>query len=112
MLNYAYGVLTARTQIRLIADGYDPMIGVMHDDEESRGSYPAFALDHMEPMRPVVDRAILYLVDTVTFTGADFSIQHDGLCRLNPELARRVAQLAMDATKSIDVELHAQKTSR
>src|SRR5690606_11460513 len=24
MLNYAYGVLTAQTQIRLIADGYDP----------------------------------------------------------------------------------------
>jgi hypothetical protein len=28
----------------------------------------------MEPMRPVVDRAVLHLVDTVTFTGADFSI--------------------------------------
>ena len=96
MLNYAYGVLTARTQIRLIADGYDPTIGIMHDEEEQRGKYPAFALDHMEPMRPVVDRVILHLVDTVTFTGADFSIQHDGVCRLNPELARRVAQLAMD----------------
>jgi CRISPR-associated protein Cas1 len=47
----------------------------------------------MEPMRPVVDRAVLHLIDTVTFTGADFSIQHDGVCRMNPELARRVAQL-------------------
>lgn len=96
MLNYAYGVLTARTQIRLIADGYDPTIGIMHDEEEQRGKYPAFALDHIEPMRPVVDRAVLHLVDTVTFTGTDFSIQHDGVCRLNPQLARRVAQLAMD----------------
>jgi len=105
MLNYAYGVLTARTQIRLIADGYDPTIGIMHDEEEQRGKYPAFALDHMEPMRPVVDRAILELINTVTFTGADFSIQHDGVCRLNPELARRVALLAMDFTSSIDAEL-------
>ena len=101
MLNYAYGVLTARTQIRLIADGYDPTIGIMHDEEEQRGKYPAFALDHIEPMRPVVDRAVLQLVNTVTFTGADFSVQHDGVCRLNPELARRVAQLAMDYHASV-----------
>lgn len=93
MLNYAYGVLTARTQVRLIAEGYDPTIGIMHGREADRGTYPAFALDHMEPMRPVVDRAVLHLLDTATFTGADFSIQHDGVCRLNPELARRVVQL-------------------
>jgi CRISPR-associated protein Cas1 len=67
----------------------------MHDRESDRGSYPAFALDHLEPMRPVVDRAVLHLIDTVTFTGGDFSIQPDGVCRLNPELARRVAVLAM-----------------
>jgi hypothetical protein len=35
-------------------------------------------------------------VDTVTFTGADFAIQHDGVCRMNPELARRVAQLTLE----------------
>ena len=47
-------------------------------------------------MRPVVDRAILELIKATTFSGADFSIQHDGACRLNPELARRVAQLACE----------------
>jgi CRISPR-associated protein Cas1 len=103
MLNYAYGVLTARTQIKLIADGYDPTIGVMHDDKETRGRYPAFALDHMEPMRPVVDRVILHLLNTETFTGADFSIQYDGVCRLNPELARRVAQLSLRYIVNNDV---------
>jgi CRISPR-associated protein Cas1 len=45
----------------------------------------------MEPMRPVVD---LELVKTATFSGGDFLIQPDGVCRLNPELARQVAQLA------------------
>jgi CRISPR/Cas system-associated endonuclease Cas1 len=68
----------------------------MHEKKALRGNNPSFALDHMEPMRPVVDRAVLQLIDTVTFTGADFSIQYDGICRMNPELARRVAQLALE----------------
>lgn len=96
MLNYAYGVLVARTQIQLIVDGYDPTIGIMHDNNFLRGTYPAFVLDYIEPMRPVVDRAILQLISETTFTGADFAIQNDGVCRLNPELARRVAQLALE----------------
>ena len=95
MLNYAYAVLIAQTLIRLIVEGYDPTIGIMHEKKALRGVNPGFALDHMEPMRPVVDRAVLQLIDAVTFTGADFSIQHDGVCRMNPELARRVAQLAL-----------------
>jgi len=97
MLNYAYGVLVAQTQVRLIAEGYDPMIGVMHDRESDRGAYPAFALDHMEPLRPVVDRAILRLIDNTTFSGGDFSIQPNGVCRLNPEFSRHVAQFAIGA---------------
>lgn len=95
MLNYAYAVLIAQTQIRLIVEGYDPTIGIMHEKKALRGINPGFALDHMEPMRPVVDRAVLRLIDAVTFTGADFSIRHDGICRMNPELARRVGQLAL-----------------
>lgn len=96
MLNYAYAVLIAQTQVRLIAEGFDPTLGVIHEKKQLRGINPGFALDHMEPMRPIVDRAVLQLIDSVTFTGADFSIQHDGVCRMNPELARRVAQLAAE----------------
>jgi hypothetical protein len=44
----------------------------------------------------VVDRAVLQFINTVTFSGADFSIQNDGVCRLNPQLARRLASLAME----------------
>jgi len=101
MLNYAYSVLIARLQIRLVADGYDPTLGIMHQKKQFRGISPAFALDHMEPMRPVVDRAVLQLIDSVTFTGADFSIQNDGVCRLNPELARRLALLAMEHCETV-----------
>jgi CRISPR-associated protein Cas1 len=96
MLNYAYGLLVAQTQVRLIAEGYDPTIGILHDRESERGRYAAFALDRMEPMRPVVDRAILELIKTATFSGGDFSIQPDGVCRLNPELARRVTQVSLE----------------
>ncbi len=59
MLNYAYGVLIARTQVQLIAEGYDPTIGILHGRESELRKISAFALDRMEPMRPVVDRAVL-----------------------------------------------------
>ena len=95
MLNYAYGVLITRAQVQLITEGYDPTIGILHGRESERGMYPAFALDRMEPIRPVVDRAVLELIKKTTFSVADFAIQADGVCRLNPELARRVAQLAV-----------------
>jgi hypothetical protein len=39
----------------------------------------------MKPMRPVADRAVLQLIETMTFTGADFSIQHDG-CRATHDI--------------------------
>jgi hypothetical protein len=43
----------AQTQVRLIAEGYDPTIGILHGRESDRGTYAAFALERMEPMRPV-----------------------------------------------------------
>jgi CRISPR-associated protein Cas1 len=81
MLNYAYAVLIARTQIRLVADGYDPTFGIMHQKKQLRRISLAFALDHMEPMRTVVDRAVLQLISQTTFTGADFAIQTDAAVR-------------------------------
>ena len=94
MLNYAYGVAVAREHINVISEGYDPTIGVMHDLQDKRGYYPAFVLDRIEPVRPLVDRAVLRIITSEMLTSADFALQADGTCRLNPELARRVAQLA------------------
>lgn len=94
MLNYAYTVLLGQMQLKAIVDGYDPMVGIIHTRKRSRFGpmRPSFALDIMEPMRPVLDRAVLKLVREETFSGADFLLQSDGVCRLNWELARRVAQ--------------------
>ena len=91
MLNYAYALLHADVQARLIADGYDSRLGVMH---ETRPDAQAFVLDEMERKRPVIDRQVLRFVFANTFSGADFVITDDGVCRLAPQLAKRVAQIS------------------
>lgn len=100
MLNYAYAVLLSQMRIQAIADGYDPMLGILHAQRGRRkDTTPGFALDLMEPMRPIVDRAVFKLIAEETFSGADFQLQSDGVCRLNPELARAVAN-------SISAQIH------
>jgi CRISPR-associated protein Cas1 len=92
LLNYAYAVLQSRVQIRLVTEGYDPMLGIMHYD---RDGAPAFVFDLMEPERPKVDRAVLAFLKSEALHPADFTIREDGVVRLNPELAKQVAQIAI-----------------
>jgi CRISPR-associated protein Cas1 len=47
----------------------------------------------MEPERPKVDRSVLEFVKAHKFHAADFVIRTDGVCRLNPQMARRVVQV-------------------
>jgi CRISPR-associated protein Cas1 len=88
MLNYAYGFLESRVRIETIAEGYDPSLGIMHDRIESHRH--SFVFDRMEPLRPVVDRTVLELINAKTLLGADFQLQSDGVVRVNPDLARLV----------------------
>jgi len=88
MLNYAYGILEAHVRIGVIADGYDTARGILHSRADP--DRHSFVHDLMEPMRPVVDRAVLRIVQEETFTGADFILQEDGVCRLSPNFARNV----------------------
>lgn len=90
MLNYGYAVMHSKLQIKAIADGYSPLLGIMHRQKRASASY---ILDILEPERPKVDAKILDFVQTTTFTGADFVLRKDGACRLSPQLARVVAQL-------------------
>jgi CRISPR-associated endonuclease Cas1 len=94
MLNYAYAVLESHVRIQVAADGYDPNIGYLHVDKSDR---PALVFDLMEPQRPVVDRKILQFIQERTFHPADFTIRSDGVCRLNPEMARHVVTLALQS---------------
>lgn len=100
MLNYAYSLLEAHVRIGVIADGYHPARGMLHSRADP--DRHSFVFDMMEPLRPVVDRAVLKLVSEETFSGADFILQQNGVCRLSPELARRVVHgvnLELQTTK-------------
>lgn len=90
MLNYAYALLHSAVQTEAVADGYDPARGIMH---ETRPDASAMVLDMMEPRRPVVDGAVIRFLTTNLFSGADFTLTDKGICRLTPELAKRVAAL-------------------
>jgi CRISPR-associated protein Cas1 len=87
ILNYAYATLESEIRIKTISEGYDPTIGIMH---EGRDGSSKFIFDLMEPERPRVDRAVLDFVKGHVFDPADFIIRTDGVCRLNPEMARMV----------------------
>jgi CRISP-associated protein Cas1 len=81
----------SESQIRIqsIAEGYDPTLGIMHEGREGSS---AFVFDMMEPERPKVDRSFLAFVQSHKLHAVDFVIRTDGVCRLNPEMARRLAR--------------------
>jgi CRISPR-associated protein Cas1 len=91
ILNYAYTVLQSEIQINAITEGYDPTIGIMH---EARDGSSAFIFDLMEPERPVTDRKVLEFIKGHIFDPADFVIRTDGVCKLNPGMARCVVGVA------------------
>jgi CRISPR/Cas system-associated endonuclease Cas1 len=94
-LNYAHAVLQSQLQIEAAAEGYDPTIGIMHEDNNGSA---AFIFDLMEPFWPMVDRRILDFVKSHVFRPADFVVCSDGVCRLSPEMARCVVQVVCNAS--------------
>jgi CRISPR-associated protein Cas1 len=97
ILNYAYAALESETRIKAISEGYDPTIGIMHEGSDGSSK---FIFDLMEPERPKVDRAVLDFVKAHVFDPADFAIRSDGVCRLNPEMARIVVARAIPPDRS------------
>jgi CRISP-associated protein Cas1 len=83
----------SHVRIQVAADGYDPNIGHLHAAKPDR---PALVFDLMEPLRPIADRRVLEFVQSRISYPADFIIRSDGMCRLNPEMAKHV--IAMVAT--------------
>lgn len=94
-LNYAYGMLRSRVHIEAVAAGYDPRRGVMHHDRDDGDAF-AWVFDMIEPRRAEVDAKILRFMLNTPLTGADFILRADGVCRLAPQLARRIAQIASE----------------
>jgi len=93
ILNYAYATLESEIRIKAISEGYDPTIGIMHEGNDGSSK---FIFDLMEPERPKVDRKVLDFVRSNVFDPADFVIRDDGVCRLNPEMARMAVSTVSD----------------
>ncbi len=100
MLNYAYAVLESQVRIATVAQELDPAIGYLHTCRPKRA---ALVYDLMEPLRPQVDRLVLSLVRSHTFSLSDFFLGSDGVCRLHPQLVRQVAQQVVSDTVVKDV---------
>ncbi len=100
MLNYAYAVLESQVRIATVAQGLDPMISYLHACRPGR---TALVYDLMEPLRPQVDRLMLSLVCSHTFSPSDFFLGTGGVCRLHPQLVRQVAQQVVSDTLVKDV---------
>jgi CRISPR-associated endonuclease Cas1 len=90
MLNYAYAVLESQVRVAIAAHGLDPRIGVLH---ASQGGRDALVYDLMEPLRPRVDALVLAFLREHTMIPSDFVVMPTGVCRLHPQLARRVTHL-------------------
>jgi CRISP-associated protein Cas1 len=91
MLNYAYGVLRSRVHQKVLIAGFEPSIGYLHGNYRDRA---ALVYDLMEPLRPIADRGVLEFVRQHVFEPADFTLSREGVCRLNPHLARALVKNA------------------
>ena len=90
MLNLSYAVLEANLKLRVIAEGYDPTIGIMHHGRRGKS---AFVFDLMERERPKVDAAILDFLAGNRLAASDFLLRSDGVVRLAPTFAAKICQL-------------------
>jgi hypothetical protein len=88
MLNYGLAVLERQVRLAVIVAGLDPAIGYTHAQHEKRS---ALVLDLMEPLRPLVDRLVIGLLQAQPLSPTDFILREDGVCRLAPQFARTVA---------------------
>jgi CRISPR-associated protein Cas1 len=102
ILNYAYAILESHVRTEIVAQGYDLTIGYLHTHQKDRA---ALAFDLMEPLRPIADRAVLEFVRSQTFERADFTIRNDGVCRLNPAIAKHVSLLTLNVLRQAAVNI-------
>src|SRR2546421_5819920 len=89
MLNYLYALLESEARLAAAALGLDPGLGILHVDTPARDS---LACDLMEPIRPQVDRYVLYWILSQPLRREWFFEQRDGNCRLMASFAVRLTE--------------------
>ncbi len=80
--------LGIRGALALLGAGLDPTLGVLHADQRNRDS---FALDAMEPVRPIVDAFVLDLLEERVLTSRDFVELPNGVCRVRAPMTHDLA---------------------
>jgi CRISPR-associated endonuclease Cas1 len=91
MLNYGYAILENEALIAIHEFGLDPGIALSHATRRHRHNLVA---DLMEPARPIVDAAVLDLLDQRVLGQGDVYETRDGRCRIGPPLAGEIARHA------------------
>jgi CRISP-associated protein Cas1 len=88
-LNFGYALLESRVRIGIATHGLYLAVGFMHGPQRPKEAPRSpLALDLMEPLRPIVDRAVLAFLGERALRPPDFVITSEGVCRLHPQLAR------------------------
>ena len=89
MLNYGYAIAEAECILAARGVGLDPGLGIVHTDTKARDS---LALDLLEPLRPLVERHVLQLLQHKHFTTEDFFETRHGVCRLLPPVTHHLTE--------------------
>ena len=87
MLNYGYALLEAECLIAINSVGLDAHVGFLHEMNASKYS---LAYDLQEPLRFLVDMAVLNLIEKDSMGSKDFVRTENFSLRLKPTGARKV----------------------
>jgi CRISPR-associated endonuclease Cas1 len=89
LLNYGYALAELECLLAIQAVALDPGLGIVHTDHRNRDS---LALDLLEPLRPLVERHVLRMLQRKHFTTADLFETRQGICRLLPPLTHQLVE--------------------
>jgi CRISP-associated protein Cas1 len=73
-----------------MAVGLDPLIGFMHGNRHNK---MPLVSDLMESMRPAGAQKVAAFALSQTFCPGDFTINSSGGCRINPQMAKVIANI-------------------
>ncbi len=109
ILNYCYTLLEVEGRVACAATGLDPDLGLLHVDDRLRES---FIYDLIEPLRAVVDVIAFEFVNKRGLRPFMFHELRDGIVRLDPDLAKPLAQHVMPRLRKPALEIASAYTAQ
>ena len=96
LLNFAYGLLSARLEMACKVAGLEIDLGILHSMKERRAS---LICDLIEPLRGMIDDIVLSYVEKYTLSLGDFITEENGRVKLAVDFAKL---FAAHVSKAID----------